>query len=425
MVLSLILYMEFWMSSILVSREERFQKIQSLLEKHEVIISLKANIPGPDKNIPVAYLLVKIFSHLIDPNQVMNREFFESEDGPYYLYSSSTSNPSQIKEIMILLEESSQIGRFVDIDVYSLNQSFHRMKPRKCFVCNDDAFVCARTKKHSLKELLDKMNQIVLSHISEELMKYIDLSMLDELNLHPKFGLVTPLSQGSHEDMNYDLMVKAKDTIIPYFNKIFNYAFQESKSLEIMNQEIRSIGLLAEEAMYLSTNGINAYKGLIYHLGYTVFALGKVLIHHQSFDEVFIWLKKLNDDYVKELEQSTLTAGKKLFLEKGIGGARKEMSLGLPNVKIALDNIEDIHQDSIYKTLVYLILHLEDTTFYKRVDSSEAELIINKFKALDYTNLKAIQDLTTECIKKNLSFGGSADLLVVSLFLFRVKKWLF
>ncbi len=45
--------------------------------------------------------------------------------------------------------------------------------------------------------------------------------MINELNLDPKFGLVTPTSSGSHKDMNYKLMHDSIDVLIPYFLEIF------------------------------------------------------------------------------------------------------------------------------------------------------------------------------------------------------------
>ena len=39
--------------------------------------------------------------------------------------------------------------------------------------------------------------------------------MIKELDLHPKFGLVTPISNGSHKDMNYKLMIKARMLLCP------------------------------------------------------------------------------------------------------------------------------------------------------------------------------------------------------------------
>ena len=45
--------------------------------------------------------------------------------------------------------------------------------------------------------------------------KIISESIL-ELNLDPKFGMVTAKSQGSHSDMNYELMKRSIGIITPY-----------------------------------------------------------------------------------------------------------------------------------------------------------------------------------------------------------------
>jgi triphosphoribosyl-dephospho-CoA synthetase len=46
----------------------------------------------------------------------------------------------------------------------------------------------------------------------------------------------------------------------------------------------------------------------------------------------------------------------------------------------------------------------------------------NRFKTLDIDNETLVQEFNSECIKNNLSFGGSADLLVLTVFIRKMGK---
>ena len=63
---------------------------------------------------------------------------------------------------------------------------------RKCYLCDLPAFVCQKNKTHTQDELefyyLNKVRSY-FNNIAEEMIKS---SIITELNLDPKFGLVTP-----------------------------------------------------------------------------------------------------------------------------------------------------------------------------------------------------------------------------------------
>jgi triphosphoribosyl-dephospho-CoA synthetase len=74
------------------------------------------------------------------------------------------------------------------------------------------------------------------------------------------------------------------------------------------------------------------------------------------------------------------------------------------------------------KALCYLIINIEDTVLLKRCKTIEKyNEVINKFKNLIY-NTEEINALNDYCISNNLSFGGAADLLIVSVFIQNIYK---
>lgn len=418
-------YTESPVNNILESRESRSNYIHQLLEKNHTIVSVKANIPGVDKSVFPADLLVHIFTNILFDRIKVPYQRFKSGDGPFSIFSLEKADAEPIKSVCIQIEEKHKLGRYIDIDVYHKTMAFHREKPRKCILCDNLWAVCAREKKHSLDQLLNKMQEDVYSFLSIEIARLIDESMRNELDLDPKFGLVTKKSNGSHPDMNYQLMIRAKDSIMPFFLQMFHYGMISENDIDKNRSYLQYLGIQAELKMYQATSGVNAYKGLIFHLGYVLFALGKVLKNCQTFEHLFVILKEMNQFYKQEYCDAPDSFGKFLFIEKGIGGAREEMGEGLPNVQEALKNITSVTRNSLYETLRFFITHIEDTTLIKRSSVEQYAIIQNRFSSLNIQNEQEINDLTSWCIEHNYSFGGSADLLVVTLFLFRVKQLFF
>ena len=61
-------------------------------------------------------------------------------------------------------------GRLVDLDVLWGNEelkSLHRgdlgLPPRRCFVCQEEAKVCGRNRRHSLEAMQEKITEIILT----------------------------------------------------------------------------------------------------------------------------------------------------------------------------------------------------------------------------------------------------------------------
>ena len=99
-----------------------------------------------------------------------------------------------------------------------------------------------------VKEKEDKSSSIT-KNIEKEFCKIVKLmcdeAIMEELNIHPKFGLVTPYTNGSHQDMNYDIMIKAKNAILDSFVEMFKVGFTNDDLNKIF-KESRMIGIDAE-----------------------------------------------------------------------------------------------------------------------------------------------------------------------------------
>ena len=386
-------------NKILIAREKRNSRIHKYTDKYQVI-SLKANIPGNNKNIKEAYILINIFDKILIRYNPVKRFVYKSYDGPYIIYLFSKSK--NLKSEMVKIESKNKLSRFIDIDVY-LNQShsLNRKKPRKCFICNQSALLCARMQKHSKEELLQCINKTTSSYLRKTIKKMINDAMLGELNLHPKFGLVTPYTNGSHKDMDYQLMVNAKNAILNDLVDMFMLGYNKELSLEELFTEARKLGIKADKHMFKATNNINAYQGLIFNLGLVLVNLGKCLKDNLPINEMYSNIQKMS----------------KAFIGEGNFGARKQASEGYQIIQDLLNN-NDLSNMNKLDALIYFINKLDDTVLLRRCKDQEIlRKIKEDFKILTSSNQLLINQVNKDCINNNLSFGGCADLLVVSLFI--------
>lgn len=418
---------------ILEDRELRFNLIKKLSMKHPFIITLKANTPGDDKNQYSSYFLIKLFNTYFNSNIKFNsRRLHEGHDGPFYVYTIDEVNTLNMKDRLVEIEENHPLGRLIDLDYYingvMVSRKDLNVLRRTCLLCENDAIVCMRNQAHTYNDLLAFIDSSILSYLKKQVDLIIDSSILNELNLTDKFGLVTPLSSGSHKDMDYDLMFKSKDIIRPYLVGIFllGFNFPDNDSLF---KKAQHLGIEAEKKMFELTNHVNTYKGLIYILGYVLLSLGIVIKKNKSTDEIYDLIKHFSSEVFSDLSTHKETAGIRAYIDHQITGIRGEVFNGLPSLRKAILHFQDIdvfsqtHQHAI---LLFLMRNTEDTVLLKRAGSLEKYQQINKLlKDINPYDSSDIKGFTKFCINHNLSFGGSADLFIVFHFIALFHKLIF
>lgn len=409
---------------VLKGREERALLIKKYLVDYSTVISIKANIPGEEKNIHLSYMIVNAFLFLIKSFANSEYRCYSNDDGPFILIGIHEKDTLSIKNKVVDIEESHELGRLVDIDVYNNKDKISRILKRKCYLCDDDAFNCIRTNKHKYEEVLKYITDKTYEYYQKQLYEIIDSSILAELNLDPKFGLVTPYSSGSHDDMDYELMIKAKNSITPYFLEMF-FASCENKDSNQLIHKLKKIGLMAETDMFSVTDGINAYKGLIFNLGLLVSSLGYKISRFTS-KNIFDLSKDFANILFKDYKYNNNSYGEIAYKQYNVSGVRGEALTGFFHVQEGLKILKDFSWNSRIKTLVYYIINIEDTSFLKRAKSLEHYYSVkNMFANLNADNKEEVQFLNDFCIENHLTFGGSADLLVLTVFAKKIKDiWL-
>lgn len=414
--------------NILLAREERRENISKYLKEYPVVISLKANVPGENKNLPECKRVMFVMHKELMKRLPFHRsQSFHSQDGDYILYMLSHEDGKQIKELAIDLEETHPLGRYIDIDVYTQNQAISRkdlgFESRACVLCDNKAFFCMQSNAHSLDEVINHLRQSIETFFAKTLSKSLQQAFKYELDLHPKFGLVTPYSDGSHRDMNYQMMQSSGEVIIPYLVKMYELGYKVNDVDAGFNQ-IRQIGLEAEKAMLVESGGVNTYKGAIFLIGVLVYAIG--YYHKTISSDPREIIKYMSRDILKELDEDPNTFGIEAYQKYNVYTIRHEAYFGLPSVYKSyhfLLRYNELSDRALTMTLIDIISNKNDTVGLKRAKSFPKYFdMVNKIEKIKTYDVELIEAISKECILHNISFGGSADVLIGTILVYLLKQ---
>lgn len=262
-------------------------------------------------------------------------------------------------------------------------------------------------------------------------------AVLSEVNLTPKPGLVDRNNSGAHKDMGLEEFYRSTEAIAKWFPHFIQFGFTTSQqSSTSILCDIRPLGLACEQEMFNATNGINTHKGSIFSMGLLLAAIGRLTAQQVKLTpetichEVALFCRGM---VARELKQtnSLTTAGQRLYQQFGLTGARGEaesgfntvLTISLPAYQAELDQHNDA-ETALHQALLSLMAINDDTNIASRggitglhwFKSSAATLLKNGGSTQPYY-LNKLKQFDQDCIEKNLSPGGSADLLIITQFL--------
>ena len=249
-----------------------------------------------------------------------------------------------------------------------------------------------------------------------------EAALWQELALTPKPGLVDRLNSGSHRDMDHALFTRSIVAIAPWFSRFAELGSAHAdKPAEEQLRLLRPMGMACEQAMYAATGGINTHKGGIFALGLLCFAAGRM--KNVSADALCCEVSNICRGLVsRELagRSGQATAGERQFQLYGLTGARGEAQSGFATVRKALGQWNG---QSLHGLLLRLMATNQDSNLVSRggieglryVQDYARELLANGW---DREALIRMDNALTE---RNLSPGGSADLLSVGWVLSAIK----
>ncbi|HCI65001.1 MAG TPA: triphosphoribosyl-dephospho-CoA synthase CitG [Clostridiales bacterium] len=445
--------MEVSLREMLDARERRAEKQRELLEDSgQTLVCFTMNIAGPVKNSPLIARGYCLGRRLLERQlaaagmEVTHFEEIREKTGNEAFFRIA-ADALAVKTVTTAIEDSAPVGRLFDMDVLeSTGRKTDRQElgkeGRRCLICGGPAAACARSRTHSVAELQAKTTQILEVALLEEdsqcAARLAVQALLYEVAVTPKPGLVDRENSGSHRDMDMFTFLASGAGLYPYFARCVEIGRQGGTPEETF-RALRAPGLLAEGQMLASTGGVNTHKGAIFSMGILCGALGR--LERQDWgkpDRVLAQCAAMTkgltaQDFAGLTPETARTAGQKLYLRCGVTGVRGQAEagfpavgkVGLPKLEAALSQGKSIDQAGC-AALLAMLADTVDTNMIHRGGCEQAQAASGQAKRLlerePFPSAKALEEMNRVFVEKNLSPGGTADLLAMTWMLHFLKE---
>lgn len=261
-------------------------------------------------------------------------------------------------------------------------------------------------------------------------------SLIDEVSLTPKPGLVDMGGRGAHRDLDWSLMCRSARCLRPAFLAMAR-AGERINDVTALRERIGRVGRDAEAIMLNETGGVNTHRGAIWALGLLVTAAAQDSADATA-KAVAIRAGVLARRTDRYAPRYTGHKGERACRDYGVGGARGQARAGFPHVVgIALPQLRAARRigssedDAQLDALLAIIAGLDDTCVLAR-GGREALVWLQRGAAhalmlggaASKQGLAALLRLCRDAVSRNISPGGAADLLAATLFLDRTERHL-
>jgi len=407
------------MASILDLREIRdAYENNTVLTSGKTLITVRPNYPGKDKrNLHsnfVSFSLASVVESALGAEAIHRTH---DEEG-LILFLLSDRSKEDVKRACVGIEDTHPLGRLADIDVMdyegSLSRADLRFSTRKCYICDDYAAACTRSGRHGYDEITKFFNNTVEKYLTDgtlsaSIERLTSFSLLAELCRETGFGCVTVESNGSHKDMDFWTFTGSIRTVSRGFGEITSFDANDF-------YDLRKFGLELEQRMFKSTGGINTHKGAIFI--YLLMIQG--LLESSSYENVKEEIKRIARPVLEDFGGHNDSNGLRAYRQHGILGIRGEAAGGFP--KLFGDYLK-VYEKDFYLTRLSLAVmsDADDTNVIHRAGIDSLRELQSKSRLA----LRGAIDtgaLESWCIEKNISTGGSADLVGATVFAHLIKK---
>lgn len=395
---------------MLLARDRRASRQAALLSRYgRPVISFTMNIAGPVKDSPLIRYAFRSGLRQLEalPCAQLCREVIFEPTGPEALLVYETQDARLLKAFCIRLESEGEAGRLFDLDVLDANgEKLSRETGRTCLVCGGPVSVCSRSRAHGLEAITARTRAILEAFAAETLGEMAENALLAEVHFTPKPGLVDEANNGAHRDMDVPLFERSAHALRPCFEEFVRLGLQGASPAALQQAGVR-----AEQAMFAATGGVNTHKGAIYSGALLLHAAGRLLSGEEEGD-----LYELAAQTAAAIPAPTGTHGAAVRAQ--CGGIRTEAVSGYPTAQAVL---RQLRQSGPLDALLLSLSRLDDSTLWHRGGAEGAQLV--RSRAADILAAPASEReartrrLDAELIERNLSPGGSADLLAMAFFL--------
>lgn len=270
---------------------------------------------------------------------------------------------------------------------------------------------------------MEKTNEFNTTKFFTKVSKLAVESLIEEVELTPKPGLVDQNDSGSHKDLSLKMMRDSAICLEETFYEIAKISYHRLPSQKL-REDIAAIGRDGEQIMFEVTNGVNTHKGAIWALGLLISAIssGAGQLSSENILETAGQIASFNDRFNQLM---SITNGKRVKKKYNVRGAKEQAEKGFPHILMyaipALNEARELNMsenDAKNYVLLSLIANLDDTCILHR--GGMTGLLFAKKSAMNIAKSKQMNEITTindDFIERNISPGGSADLLAATIFL--------
>lgn len=162
------------LEELLESRDQRCAFQQQLLRRYNLpLVSFMVNMPGPVKKCPLSEKL-----HALGCSELQKAlgsaivwSVVKTLNTGCEGYFVVQADAQELKRQTCFLEDTHPLGRLWDFDVHTAQGQISRIqldiKPRLCLICKKPAPICARSRAHSVAELLEYINKLADQYFGE------------------------------------------------------------------------------------------------------------------------------------------------------------------------------------------------------------------------------------------------------------------
>lgn len=297
-----------------------------------------------------------------------------------------------------------------------------------------------------------KSKNLKIKNWANQLAVYAQQAVLYEAILFPKPGLVDPVNHGAHDDMDIYTFMNSSSSLYYGFYQFALQGILWKDPPKKLFYKIRPIGIELERQMLRETQNINTHKGIIFSMGIFLAATGLILQKYldrfidfpifkkEDTDKIFANIKKMTKGLIQEdfkdiYKKSSLTHGERLYLKYGFTGIRGEAEAAYPFIqnqimlRMRSQNKKGSLKFRLLEILFLFMSTVDDSNVIHRGGIEALELVkrearkfIKEGGLVQENSLGKIEKINDLFVEKHISPGGSADLLILSIFLGKLEK---
>ena len=274
-----------------------------------------------------------------------------------------------------------------------------------------------------LKQLRIERASVLPASLLRALLYWVSSAMKQELITPGKPGLVCPESSGSHHDLDYDTMYHCIDIFTEHIRELVQVLKDGHSPREVVALA-QPIAQQTLSLMESAARGANTYRGAVFSLGLCVLAYAYIKYNNLPLT-ASLWQETIRE-MAQHFQSTDQTKGGQAVRQYGIRGALDSAWEGYDMVfhdflpyfrSLPEPTTREASSERRMRTLLHIMASLDDSNIYHRAGPEVAQKLKQLALAAEQDFSEAnLQALRSFCHDQWISPGGSADMLILTLF---------